>query len=510
MIRRVCDLLRRLAAERRGGVLMLFAVSLVPMTFAVGMGIDYARAVRLRTKLNAIADAAALGAVSQPMMNIVDDTQVGAAATAMFNGQAAGLEGLVATPKVTVTITHPEGATSRAVAVSYTADSRNAFAGILNLRSIGVGGASTAVATAAPNVDFYLALDTSPSMGLATTSAGMATMDQALGCTFACHSNRIEINTSSFPDLIVDTARFAINKKYNGYTQINGEYVIFIDADGSYIYYNKTQNVAARCNQGGRDACVYNRDGSYVDSYWYAKNKGVRMRVTDERSAIQDLMTLAQQYSDQNKRRYHASLHTFDHKSNFKTLVAMPGPTAAANLSTVSSAASGIDLVAVNDRAGGGRPPNAEAGTEWLFTSFQSVLTQMGSIMPAKSGQGSDQPGDTPQAMLFIVTDGMSDENIGYGRTRTAMRDEQVAQCNAIKARGIRLAILYTEYTPESVADDEPYQRGLALKAIPNIAPQLTKCASPGLLYTVKTDQSMSTALQALFAKAMVTARLTR
>jgi hypothetical protein len=104
----------------------------------------------------------------------------------------------------------------------------------------------------------------------------------------------------------------------------------------------------------------------------------------------------------------------------------------------------------------------------------------------------------------------MSDENIGYGRTRSAMRDEQVAQCNAIKARGIRLAILYTEYTVESIKDDEPYQRGLAQAAIPNIAPQLTKCASPGLLYTVKTDQSMSTALQALFAKAMVTARLTR
>ena len=128
----------------------------------------------------------------------------------------------------------------------------------------------------------------------------------------------------------------------------------------------------------------------------------------------------------------------------------------------------------------------------------------------ALAPQYPDQPGDTPRAMLFLVTDGMSDENIGSGRTRSAMRDEQVAQCNAIKARGIQIAILYTQYTPESVADDEPNQRQIALNAIPNIAPQLTKCASPGLLYTVQTDQSISTALQALFAKAMVTARLTR
>ncbi len=511
MIRTFCTLLRRLASERRGGVLMLFAISLVPMIFATGMGIDYARAVRLRTKLNAIADAAALAGVSQPMMNVVDDTQVRAAALAMFNGQSAGLEGLAAAPQITVVVTHPEGATSRAVAVTYTAGSTNMFASILNLRSIGIGGASTATATAAPNVDFYLALDTSPSMALATTTAGMTLMDTVLKCTFACHSNNMAaVSTSSFPNLIVDTTKFSINKKNYGTKTVGGFPATVIDANGTYIFNNKTTNVPARCNQGGKDLCVYNSNGTAVDSYWYALNQGVRMRVTDERAAIRDLMTLAMQYADQNKRRYHASLHTFDHKSNFKTLVTMPNPSAAANLTAVSNAADAIDLVTVNDLAGGGRPPNGESGTEYLFTSLESVLTQMGAIMPAKSGQGSDQPGDTPQSMMFLVTDGMSDENIGYGRTRSAMRDQQVAQCNAIKARGIRLAILYTEYTAESIKDDEPGQRGLAEAAIPNIAPQLTKCASPGLLYTVKTDQSMSTALQALFAKAMVTARLTQ
>jgi Flp pilus assembly protein TadG len=510
MIRNLRGTLRRLLAEQRGGVLMIFAISLLPMIFATGMGIDYARAVRLRTKLNAIADAAALAGVSQPMMNVVDDAQVRAAAVAMFNGQATGLEGLVASPQVTVVVTHPEGATSRAIAVSYTAGSANVFASVLNLRSLGIGGASTAVATAAPNVDFYLALDTSPSMGLATTTAGMSIMDTTLGCTFACHSNNIAVNTYSFPNLIVDTAKFAINKGNYGSRTASGFPATIIDAYGSFIFDNKTTNVPQRCNVGGKDQCVYNSNGTVVDSYWFAQNRGVRMRVTDERAAIRDLMTLAMQYADQNKRRYHASLHTFDHKSNFKTLVTMPNPSAAANLTAVSNATDAIDLVAVNDVAGNGRPPNGESGTEWLFTSLQSVLTQLGNILPAKSGQGSDQPGDTPQAMMFLVTDGMSDENIGYGRTRSAMRDEQVAQCNAIKARGIRLAILYTEYTVESIKDDEPYQRGLAQAAIPNIAPQLTKCASPGLLYTVKTDQSMSTALQALFAKAMVTARLTR
>jgi hypothetical protein len=102
----------------------------------------------------------------------------------------------------------------------------------------------------------------------------------------------------------------------------------------------------------------------------------------------------------------------------------------------------------------------------------------------------------------------MSDENIGSGRTRAQMQDAQIAQCNTIKARGIQIAILYTEYTAASIADDEVGQRTLVTNNIPNVAPALTKCASPGLLYTVRTDEDISTALQALFTRAVATARL--
>ena len=60
---------RCLRADRRANVLMIFAFALMPMTMAVGMTIDYARAARLQTKLNAVADAAALTAVSKPQMS---------------------------------------------------------------------------------------------------------------------------------------------------------------------------------------------------------------------------------------------------------------------------------------------------------------------------------------------------------------------------------------------------------------------------------------------------------
>ncbi|MGN6277357.1 MAG: TadE/TadG family type IV pilus assembly protein [Sphingomonas sp.] len=519
--------LRYLFANKRGNVLMIFAFALIPMVFATGMGIDYSRAARLRTKLNAVADAAALAAVAQPAMNDPSDADAQATAKNMFDAQAQGLEGLDSYTLDPIKIEHPDGATSRVVTVSYTAKSVNAFGGVLNMRTINIAGTSSATATAAPNMDFYIALDTSPSMALPTTTAGISTMHTSLNCSFACHSNKIQqyvqANTiGKLPSLILDNTKFHINKPQSVAGTYGGYNTYVIDSNKTFIYNNKTKNVSSQCSDGSKtpkDICVYNADGTYVDSYWYALNQGLSLRVTDERSSVKDLMALAQNYATLNKRIYHAGVYTFDHATNFKTIIAMPNPSTASNLSAVAAAADNIDLVTVNDQAGNGRPPNGTSGTEYLFTSFKSMLDKMGGTgstagyLPAKSGQGSNEPGDTPQAYLFLVTDGMSDENIGLGRTRAAMQQAQVDQCNALKAspRNIKIAILYTEYTVASIQDDEPNQREIARKAIednPTIASRLTACASPGLMYTVKTDESISAALQALFAKAIANARL--
>ena len=45
--------------QKSGSVATIFAVCLVPLSLVVGMGIDYSRAMKLQTKLNAAADAAA-------------------------------------------------------------------------------------------------------------------------------------------------------------------------------------------------------------------------------------------------------------------------------------------------------------------------------------------------------------------------------------------------------------------------------------------------------------------
>lgn len=499
---------RRLAADRRGNVLMIMAFALVPITFSTGMVIDYSRAARLQTKLNAAADAAALAAVSQSMMK-QDNTAARNAASAMFKSQITNLPGLIWNDSdLQITISGNNAATTtRTSVVTYSAKSVNAFSGVLGSDTVAIGGTSTATATAAPNIDFYLALDTSPSMALPTTTAGFTTMDNAVKCAFACHSNKIQQYVpGSIPSLILDTPKFSLVKGTYPTIGSGVDTKQPIDSSGAYLYVSKAPT-DSKCTSPttGKDICVYNADGTFADSYWWAINQGVRLRVTDERIAARDLMTLAQSYALANSRTYRAALYTFDHSTNLKTI-----STLSSDLTAVGTAASNVDLVTVNDNKGNGRPPNGESGTEYLFTSFKSILTKMLTELPATSGKGSNDPGDTPQAFVFMVTDGMSDENIGSGRTRKAMQQEQITQCQNIKNRGVQIAILYTEYTVESIKDDEPGQRAIATAAIPDIAPKLTQCASPGLMYTVKTDESISSALQALFTKAVATARLDR
>jgi Flp pilus assembly protein TadG len=93
----------QLKADQKGGLMMIAGLAIVPMTFLVGFGVDYSRAMSLQTQLNAAADAAALAAVA-PSIILQSDSEASAAATKMFNAQAAlltGYQDLQVTPTVT-------------------------------------------------------------------------------------------------------------------------------------------------------------------------------------------------------------------------------------------------------------------------------------------------------------------------------------------------------------------------------------------------------------------------
>jgi hypothetical protein len=81
------------------------------------------------------------------------------------------------------------------------------------------------------------------------------------------------------------------------------------------------------------------------------------------------------------------------------------------------------------------------------------------------------------------------------------------AACDAIKARGVRIAVLYTTYLPLPTNDwynswISPFQS--------TISSRMQSCASPGLYFEVSPTQGISEAMTALFKKAVASARLTQ
>ena len=112
----------------------------------------------------------------------------------MFLGQEATVTNVnYASTDVSVVATDTVvGATvNRTVTVTYTAASQNVFSSLLGVSTLPITGTSTATSSVAPNIDFYLLLDTSPSMEIAATTAGINTMVANTapqgGCAFGCH-----------------------------------------------------------------------------------------------------------------------------------------------------------------------------------------------------------------------------------------------------------------------------------------------------------------------------------
>ena len=150
-----------------------------------------------------------------------------------------------------------------------------------------------------------------------------------------------------------------------------------------------------------------------------------------------------------------------------------------------------------------------------VATNYDNSLGKLSqaSYIP-NPGNGTNQTGDTPQEVLFIVTDGVEDEQNG-GRLQQAINDLGNAPggnssgtnwCTTIKNRGIKIAILYTEYLP--VTANSWYKTYIA-PIQSDIGPALQACASPGLFYDAAIGADLGQALTALFQAVVQNGHLT-
>jgi Flp pilus assembly protein TadG len=422
--------LRRFAGDRKGNVAIMFGISLMPIVFLTGMGVDYTVATQKKAMLDAAADSAALAAVTPGMMAQPTAASITAAQN-MFNSQVANITGLnYSSPNLSVTAT--DNGLQRTVTVNYTASSQNAFAGVLGQNAWPLAGSSQSTSSVAPNIDFYLLLDNSPSMAIAATTAGINTMVSHTaaqgGCAFACHESNPAADNLGNP---------------------NNE-----------------------------------------DNYTLAKNLNVVTRIQNLNTATQSLMDTATKMMVNYKSTYTMGIYTFN--TGGANQIAPPHSTPAA----AKVLAAGIDVLQVYKN-------------NWLTSSvnnsdedtdFEAAMTGVNNKMPAP---GTGMAGNTPQEVLFIVSDGVDDSNSG-GRHQALF---DTSYCTTVKNRGIRIAVLYTTYLP---LPTNAWYNTYISPFQPQIAGNMQKCASPGLYFQVSTDQDISAAMNALFQQAIATARLVR
>jgi Flp pilus assembly protein TadG len=346
----------------------------------------------------------------------------------------------------TVSAKVTDGASGRTALVSYTASVPTAFMGIVGYNNIPISGSSTA-ATALPTyIDFYLLLDNTPSMGVGATPADVATM------------------VANTPD-----------------------------------------QCAFACHQ---------IDVSPNDYYGLAKKLGVTKRIDVVRSATQQLMDTANTMQVV-PNQFRTAIYTFGASAAGAGLTQIFP--LSSSLSSAKTAAANIDLMTVPYQ-------NYASDTD---TNFDNVLPAINNIIAAP-GDGSSP--SSPQKVLFFVSDGVDDANTAAclqpttpgqdpqtGQAYTRCQEPlNVALCTAIKNRGIKIAVLYTTYLalPTNawyMSWIDPFNPGPYAPSVNSqIAANMQSCASPGFYFEVSPTDGISQAMNALFQKAVLAARITR
>ncbi|TGE01802.1 vWA domain-containing protein [Methylobacterium nonmethylotrophicum] len=145
----------RFHSDRRGGVAVIMALAMIPVTFLVGAGVDYARGAGVRAKIQAATDAAAL-AVIREAPTLTTDAAFQARARAYFDA------GFPAQHGVTVTRFVPARAGTQ-VTVTATAQVDMTLGRLMHPAPIEVSGTSQAT-SGGKAVEIALVLDNTGSM----------------------------------------------------------------------------------------------------------------------------------------------------------------------------------------------------------------------------------------------------------------------------------------------------------------------------------------------------------
>lgn len=322
------------------------------------------------------------------------------------------------------------------------------------------------------------------------------------------------------PWTVTVTASATINSTFNGVLESTLPVSVSATANGPsnpninfYMLLDNSPSMAIAATQSGINTMVANTSSQGgcafgchetnpsadnlgnpggEDNYALAQSLGVTLRMDNLQSATTSLMSTAKTTATSNSAIYGAAIYTFDY--GFNTI-----QTLTTNMTTAKKGSKNIALLQVYDNN-----CLTQACTSGdTDTNYDNAFSSINSIMP-NPGNGTNAKGDTPQEVLFLVTDGVEDELVNGSRVQSLM---STSMCNTIKNRGIRIAVLYTTYYPLPTNSwyntyISPFQS--------NISPTMQSCASPGLFFEVQTGGDITAAMAALFQSAVQSAYISK
>jgi Flp pilus assembly protein TadG len=259
-------------------------------------------------------------------------------------------------------------------------------------------------------------------------------------------------------------------------------------ADIDKMVKNTSDQCAFACHQ---------MDKPTTDYYSLAKKLGVSLRIDVVRLATQNLVDTAVKnrvYSGQ----FRMAVYTFGPRAENDTLTNVAP--LSSDLTAVKTQADKVDLMTI---------PYAGYRND-TQTNFDAIFQGMNRTI-LSAGDGSSA--NTPQKVLFFVSDGVNDapkttctQPLIGGSPIRCQEPLNPALCNTLKARGVKIAVLYTTYQPLPTNwwynnTIKPFQ--------PQIGPNMKACASDGLYFEVSPTQGISDAMNALFMKALQKAKIT-
>ena len=378
--------------DRSGNFGVMTAILMVPLIGAAGLALDFGRALNVKSELEGAADAAAVGAISEKSaavaqaMAMSNDGSVSLDATEARALFFGQISGNLSSLAVNVAIDIVKTGGMLTSQVTYSTDVPTTFMSVLGRDTMPVSGTATAAYQTPAFMDFYMLLDNTPSMGVGATPTDVTNM------------------------------KYATRNGYAG--------------GGS------DANCAFACHivsQSGVDD-----PNSY---YNVAKANGITTRIDVVAAATKALMAKATD-TQTVASQFRMAAYTFGKTAMDAKLYKVAS--LSYDLTSVAKATDQITLMSI---------PYQNYNNDEQ-TSFDDSLKGINTEITDTPGDGTSST--NRQKIVFFVADGVGDSAKPKGCTSPkgttdgtrCIEPIDTTSCQALKDRGVRVAVLYTTYLP--------------------------------------------------------------